>query len=40
MLRDIGGDSDTHPADPTFTEADEQIIQRLRARFRGEKDEP
>ena len=40
MLRDIERDSDPEPADPTLTEADEQIIQRLRARFRGEKDEP
>jgi len=37
MLRDIGGDNDTHPSDPTFTEADQQIIQRIQARFRGEK---
>jgi hypothetical protein len=26
MLRDIEGDRDPHPADPTFTEADQQII--------------
>ena len=38
MLRDIGSDSDSHSADPTFTEADQQIIQRIQARFRGEKE--
>ena len=35
MLRDIGGDSDSHPADPTFTEADQQIIARIKARLGG-----
>ena len=40
MLRDIEHDSDPQPADPTLTEADEQIIQRIQARFRGEKDKP
>ena len=35
MLRDIGGDSDSQPADPTFTEADQQIIARIKARLRG-----
>ena len=38
MLRDIEGDSDPHPTDQTFTEADQQIIQRMRARLRGEKE--
>ena len=37
MLRDIESDTDPHPSDPTFTEADQQIIQRIQARFRGEK---
>ena len=36
MLRDIESDTDPHSVDPTFTEADEQIIQRIRARLRGE----
>ena len=35
MLRDIGGDSDPHSADPTFTEADQQIIARIKARLGG-----
>jgi hypothetical protein len=35
MLRDIEGDSDPHPADPTFTETDQQIIARIKARLRG-----
>ena len=38
MLRDIEGDADPHPFEPTFTEADQQIIQRIRARLRGEKE--
>src|SRR5215468_8099549 len=33
MLREIEGDTDPHSVDPTFTEADEQIIQRIRARL-------
>ena len=37
MIRDIESDTDPHSSDPTFTEADQQIIQRLQARFRGEK---
>jgi Family of unknown function (DUF5681) len=37
MLRDIEGNTDAHSSDPTFTEADQQIIQRIQARFRGEK---
>jgi Family of unknown function (DUF5681) len=37
MLRDIKSDTDPHSSDPTFTEADQQIIQRIQARFRGEK---
>ena len=39
LLHEIEGDSDPHPSDPIFTEADQQIIQRAQARFRGEKDE-
>ena len=35
MLRDIGGDSDPHPADPAFTEVDQQIIARIKARLGG-----
>jgi hypothetical protein len=35
MLRDIEGDSDPQPADPTFTEADQQIIARIKARLGG-----
>jgi len=38
MLRDIEGDTDPHLADPIFTEADQQIIQRIQARLRGEKE--
>jgi hypothetical protein len=37
MIRDNESDTDPHSSDPTFTEADQQIIQRLQARFRGEK---
>ena len=41
MLRDIEGHAEPGAADPDlFTEADEQIIQRIRARLRGEKDKP
>ena len=40
MLRDTERDSDPAHADPNLTEADEQIIERLRARFRSEKDKP
>ena len=40
MLRDTERDSDPAHADPILTEADEQIIERLRARFRSEKDKP
>ena len=40
MLRDSERDSDPAHADPILTEADEQIIERLRARFRSEKDKP
>jgi hypothetical protein len=35
MLRDIEGDTDPHSADPTFTEADQQIIARINARLGG-----
>jgi hypothetical protein len=38
MLRDIEGNTDPHPSDPTSTEADQQIIRRIRARLRGEKE--
>ena len=41
MLRDIEARADPGSADPAaFTEADQQIIQRIRARLRGEKDKP
>ena len=41
MLRDIESRADLGSADPAaFTEADQQIIQRIRARLRGEKDKP
>ena len=41
MLRDIEAHADPGSADPAaFTEADQQIIQRIRARLRGEKDKP
>jgi hypothetical protein len=36
MLRDIDGDPDPHSSDPPFAEADQQIIQRIQARLRGE----
>ena len=39
MLRDIESDTDPHSADPTYTEADEQIIQRIQARYLGRKSE-
>ena len=38
MLRDIESDTDPHSSDPTFTEADQQIIQRIRSRLRDEKE--
>ena len=39
MLRDIEGHAEAGSAEPdVFTEADEQIIQRIRARLRGEKE--
>ena len=39
MLRDIESRADPGSADPAaFTEADQQIIQRIRARLRGEKE--
>jgi Family of unknown function (DUF5681) len=38
MLRDIEGDTDAHPSDAAFTEADQQIIQRIRSRLRDEKE--
>ena len=37
LVRYIESDTDPHSADPTYTEADQQIIQRIQARFRGEK---
>jgi hypothetical protein len=39
MLRDIEDHAEAGSADPdVFTEVDEQIIQRIRARLRGEKE--
>jgi hypothetical protein len=38
MLRDIEGDADPHSSEATFTEADQQIIQRMQARLRGKKE--
>ena len=38
MLRDIEGNTDPHPSDAAFTEADQQIIQRIRSRLRDEKE--
>jgi Family of unknown function (DUF5681) len=39
MLRDIEGHAESGAADhDTITEADQQIIQRIRARLRGEKE--
>ena len=38
MLRDIEGDTDAHASDAAFTEADQQIIQRIRSRLRDEKE--
>ena len=39
MLRDTEGHAEAGSAEPdVFTEADEQIIQRIRARLRGEKE--
>ena len=39
MLRDIEGHAEAGSADPdVFTEADQQIIQQIRARLRGEKE--
>ena len=41
MLRDIEGHAAAGPADAdVFTEADEQIIQRIRARLRARRNEP
>ena len=41
MLRDIESRADPGSADQAaFTEVDQQIIQRIRARLRGEKDKP
>jgi hypothetical protein len=41
MLRDIEDRADPGSAHPAaFTEADQQIIQRIRARLRGEKEKP
>src|ERR1700747_81503 len=34
MLRDVEGDTDAHSSDAAFTEADQQIIQRIRSRLR------
>ena len=38
MLRDIEGDTDAHSSDAAFTEADQQIILRIRSRLRDEKE--
>ena len=38
MLRDIEGDTDAHSSDAAFTEADQQIIRRIRSRLRDEKE--
>ena len=38
QLRDTESRSDTGSADAAVTEADQQIIQRIKARFRGEKE--
>jgi Family of unknown function (DUF5681) len=38
MLRDVEGNSDAHSPDAAFTEADQQIIQRIRSRLRDEKE--
>ena len=38
MLRDIEGNTDAHCSDAAFTEADQQIIQRIRSRLRDEKE--
>ena len=38
MLRDSEGDTDAHSSDAAFTEADQQIIQRIRSRLRDEKE--
>jgi hypothetical protein len=35
MLRDIESDTDPLSSDPTFTEADQQIIARIKARLGG-----
>jgi hypothetical protein len=41
MLRDIESRADPGSADPApFTEADQQIIQRIRTRLLGEKEKP
>ena len=38
LLRDVEGDTDPSAADQTFTAADQQIIQRMRTRLRGDKE--
>ena len=38
MLRDSEGDTAAHSSDAAFTEADQQIIQRIRSRLRDEKE--
>jgi hypothetical protein len=38
LLRDIEGDTDHQVSNSTFTEADQQIIRRMRARLRAEKE--
>ena len=39
MLRDIERDTDPHSSEPTFTEADQQIIKRIKARLRARRDD-
>ena len=38
LVRDIESDTDPHSADPTYTEADQQIIERIRARLQDKKE--
>ena len=38
LIRDIEGETDPHPSERSLTEADQQIIERMRARLRGEKE--
>ncbi len=38
LIRDIESETDPHPSERSLTEADRQIIERMRARLRGEKE--